>query len=114
LEQFREASAALAKALAVLQPFFPTTEERRKTVDALRTVDFPPWVDNWDYEFGSDEDGAAIIWVTVFADEQSAPRQSFGRFASELTGKIRNALSAAGIERWPYVRMRTALEHKTA
>jgi hypothetical protein len=112
--QLEAASTAFGMALSILQPYFPTHEEWRKSEEALGKIPFPPWVANWVYEFGSDEDGSPIVVVTVYADEQSAPRQQFGRIVSELTGKIGKALSAAGIIRWPYVRMRTALEYKTA
>jgi hypothetical protein len=113
-EQVKAASPAFAKALAILQPYLPTPEEWRKIEEALRTVDLPSWVVNWDYELGSDHEGEAAVWVTIFADEHTAPRKTFGRFSFELGGKIHNALSAAGIKRWPYIRMRTAVEHKTA
>ena len=81
---------------------------------ALKNVKFPPWITNWDYELATDQDGEPIVWVDLFADESIAPRREFGRLASQINRSILNALSALGSNRWPHVRMRTALEHKTA
>jgi hypothetical protein len=115
-EQLSAAKTAFTKILTILQPSLPTPVEGDKVEEALKTVTvaFPPWVANWDYELGSAEDGTASVWITIFADEQSAPRKQFGRFALEATKKIHQALSASGIDRWPYIRIRTAVEHKTA
>jgi hypothetical protein len=111
-EQYGNASVAFMKMLEILGPYLPLPEEAKKVETALRKVAFPPWVVNWDYELGSDADGVAAVWVNVYADEQNAPRTQLGRVASELTTKVRQELSAFGIDRWPYIRMRTALEHK--
>jgi hypothetical protein len=112
-DQLAKATAAFGKLVAILTPYLPTHEEADKMEGVLMTVNFPEWVANWDYEFGSDADGLPAVWVTVFADEQSAPMKQLGRLASELAAQIRTALSLFGIERWPFVRMRTAVEHKS-
>jgi hypothetical protein len=111
-EQYGNASAAFAKIVAILEPYLPVPDEAKQVESALRDVEFPPWVVNWDYELASDSDGVAAVWVNVFADEQSVPRGQLGRAASELTSKVRQALDGKQIPRWPYIRMRTALEHK--
>jgi hypothetical protein len=113
-EQLGNARVAFAKLLQILQPYLPTPQEGQAVEDALNSVGFPPWVVNWDYELGSDEDGGPAVWVNLFADETTAPRKEFGRLASSITPKIREALSATGSQRWPFVRIRTAVEHKTA
>ncbi len=112
-EQYGNATVAFLKILEILQPYLPMPDEARKVEKALRGVTFPPWVVNWDYELGSDEEGGPAVWVNVFAGD-GAPRSDFGRFASQIIPKIRQALSTEGINRWPYVRLRTAAEHKTA
>jgi hypothetical protein len=111
-EQFTEAKAALEKILAILDNYLPSHEEAIQIRAALRSVDFPPWVLNWDYEFGTDEDGVPAVWVTLYADERTVPPDQLGRRASETIPKLRSALTAAGIRRWPYIRMRTAREYK--
>src|SRR5437660_6732305 len=57
-EQFKAASVAFAKAVALLQPYLSTPQEWRKLEHALRTVEFRPCVATGAYEVGCDEDGA--------------------------------------------------------
>jgi hypothetical protein len=111
-EQYRNASVAFMKLLDILGPYLPIADESKEVEEALRCVRFPPWVVNWDFELGSDSEGAEAIWVNVFADEQSLPSRQLGRAASELATKVRQALSNTVVDRWPYIRMKTALEHK--
>jgi hypothetical protein len=112
-DQYRNATAAFQKIIEILQPYLPMPEEANRVEGALRTVAFPAWVVNWDYELGSDEEGGPAAWVNIFA-EDGAPRNDFGRFALQIIPKIRQAFSTAGVDRWPYVRLRTAAEHKSA
>jgi hypothetical protein len=112
-EQYRNAEIALTKMLRILEPYLPTPDEGRKVAQALKSIEFPPWVVNWDYELGSDEEGGAAVWINLFADRKLASPQDFGRLASQLTHRIRAALSANGVARWPYIRVRTTAEHKS-
>jgi hypothetical protein len=111
-QQYSEAKAALEKILTILGNYLPSHEEATQIRTALGSLDFPPWVLNWDYEVGSDEDGVPAVWVTIYADERAVPLDQFGRRASEMIPKLRSALTPAGIRRWPYIRMRTAREYK--
>jgi hypothetical protein len=111
-QQFREAQAALETILTILDFYLPDHEEAAAIRTALGTVDFPPWVLNWDFEVDSDEFGSPTVWVTLYADERAIPPEQYGRSTLDLLPKLRLALTAAGIRRWPYIRMRTALEHK--
>jgi hypothetical protein len=111
-QQFNEGKAAFEKVLTILEPYLPSHEEATQVRAALATIDLPPWVVNWDYELGSDEDGGPAVWVTIYADEKILRSDQFGRRASEMIPKLRSALSAAGVRRWPFIRMRTAAEHK--
>ncbi len=111
-EQYGNAAVAFAKILTILEPYLPMQDEARSVEGALRTVKFPTWVVNWDYELGSDADGVPAVWVYVFADDQTVPRARLGRAASELTTLIRQAFQTAKIDRSPYVRLKTAVEHK--
>ncbi len=112
-EQYGNAATAFIAILNILSPYLPTPEESKKVEKALRNVPFPPWVVNWDYELGSSEEGDAAVWVNVFA-EGNVARNDYGRFGSQIIPKIREALATEGIRRWPYVRLRTATEYKTA
>ena len=92
--------------------------DRRQPLTAIVSmpgpyVSFPPWVVNWDYELASSEEGDAAVWVNVFA-EGNVARSDYGRFGSQIIPVIREALAAEGVRRWPYVRLRTAMEYQTA
>jgi hypothetical protein len=112
-EQYSNAAAAFLAILNILSPYLPTPEESKKVEKALRNVPFPPWVVNWDYELGNSEEGDAAVWVNVFA-EVNVARSDYGRFASQIIPMIRQALAAQGVRRWPYIRLRTTTEYKTA
>ncbi|HEY7426358.1 MAG TPA: hypothetical protein VH682_19150 [Gemmataceae bacterium] len=111
-EQYGNAAVAFAKILTILEPYLPLPDEAKSVEAALRTVKFPAWVVNWDYELGSDADDVPAVWVYVFADDQTLPRTQLGRAASELTTSIRQAFQTARINRGSYVRLKTAVEHK--
>jgi hypothetical protein len=112
-EQYRNAGAAFIDILKILSPYLPAPEESKKVERALRNVPFPPWVVNWDFELGSSEEGDAAVWVNVFTDGNVA-RGDYGRFGLQIVPTIRQALAAEGVNRWPYIRMRTAADYKTA
>ncbi len=114
-EQYRHAAENFAKMLEILDPYLPISDEARKIEKALAEVgkEFPAWVLNWDFELGDDADGAAAVWVNIFADDLTAPIPQLGKYASEWTTKVRKALSSLGIARWPFMRIRTGGEHKS-
>jgi hypothetical protein len=112
-EQYGNAATAFIAILNILSPYLPTPEESKKVEKALRNVPFPLWVVNWDYELGSSEDGEAAVRVSVFA-EGNVARSDYGRFGTQIIPLIRQALVAEGVHRWPYVRLRTTTEYKTA
>ena len=98
--------------LTILGNYLPSREEAAQVRTALGSVDFPPWVLNWDYEIGGDHADDPAVWVTLYADEGAIPPDQLGRGASEMIPKIHSALTAAGSRRWPYIRMRTAREYR--
>ena len=77
-EQYGNASVAFARILEILKPYLPIPDEGRQVEVALRNVEFPSWVVNWDYELDSDSDGVAAVWVNVFADERTVPNAQLG------------------------------------
>lgn len=113
-EQLAKARDAFAKMLEILGPYVPISEDGEKVEEAFKDIHFPPWVVNWDYELGNDHDGEPAVWVNLFIDDSTARRHEFARLAAQVTRNIRQALSGAGSNRWPYLRVRTAVEHKTA
>jgi hypothetical protein len=117
-EQVRIARVPFTSILEILAPYLPTPQEKQQVEAALQRIAFPNafpnWVASWDAELGSDEEGGPAVWIDVYVDEHTVPRDEVGRFASQLTAQIQQALAAEGSNRWPYVRMRTVAEHKTA
>jgi hypothetical protein len=111
-EQYGNAIVAFRRILEILESYLPLPDEGRRVEAALRTIPFPGWVVNWDYELGSNEEGSPAVWVDLFVEE-GAPSREFGRTASQLIPKIRQAIEAESVSRWPYIRIRTATEHKT-
>lgn len=113
-EQYQRAVHAVLRILAILNPYLPVPEEAKNVETVLRSVNFPDWIVNWDFELGSDSEGMAALWVNLFVDGASVPLSQLGRHVLELTSEIRHDLRAAGVSRWPYFRVRTAAEHKSA
>lgn len=113
IEQYRSACSTLQSILSLLNSYLPRHDESREIEMALQKVEFPPWVVNWDFELASDSEGMETVWVNVFGDEEAMPWTQLGRVSLELRGKVRDALYDARIARYPYIRMRTAQEHKS-
>ena len=112
--QYDSAKLVFMKILEILDPYLFSPQEGTQVEEALRKVEFPPWALNWDYELGSDPDGAPSVLVTIFVDDESLPRRELGRFASSMTSKIRTALNEVGSQRWPNIIVRTGVEHKAS
>ena len=96
VEQYGNAATAFTKILQILEPYLTTPEEGTRVARALQSVQFPPWVVNWDYELGSDDEGKPAVWINLFADQSSASAKDYGRLASQIMQPIRRALSASG------------------
>ncbi len=112
-EQNRNGAAAFEKLLAILQIYLAIPDEGTVVAKALRRVEFPPWVLNWDYELGSDWAGDPLITVNIYADESAATPKEMGRAASQMTQTVRQALYAAGVKRFPFLQFSTAFEYKS-
>lgn len=111
-QQVELAKDSFVRILDILQPYLHAPQEGERIERALAAVSFPGWVVNWDYELGSDADGQPAVYFNLFVDERAVPRQELGRFLAEQTSKIQTLISAQGVERWPYLSLRAAAEHK--
>ena len=111
--QIKQAEEALRRALEILANYIATQDEEIQIRDALATLDYPPWIRNWDFEPASDENGEPSVWVTLYADEGAVPPDQLGKRASEMIPRIRAALRNAGVRRWPYLRVWSAREYQT-
>ncbi len=99
--------------MQIFAPYIRRPREAEEVEEALGKVELPPWVVHREYELGEDHDGAPAVWVSLFVDETTAPWNQLGRFLIRTSQRFLDALLAAGNGRWPYVRVRTAVEHKT-
>lgn len=71
----------------------------------------PDFVVDVAYELGVDSTGDPAVWIwTIFSDDEAAA-EKFGEDTDLVREKIFVAFHDAGIERWPYVRFRSASEH---
>ncbi len=112
-EQLDAARIAFSKIQSILNVYIGTPEEGAQIDAMLQNMVYPPWVANWDYELDNDTYDFPAVRINFFVDETSAPRKELGRFASQMTQKMLDALFAAGNKRWPYVSVGTVLDHKT-
>jgi hypothetical protein len=111
-EQLRDARVAFERILKIIEPYLPTPEERKRVEVVLKEIQYPEWVETWNCELGSDEDGTPAVWLNIYADEETAPKGRLALEASRLTQELRKKLNQARIDRWPYVRMQSAQKHK--
>jgi hypothetical protein len=111
-EQLGNAKVAFERILKVIEPYLPTHEEGKGVEAALKGIQYPDWVVTWDFELGSDEDGTPAVWLNVYADEETAPKGTLALAAARLTQELRKTLTEARINRWPYVRLRSAQKQK--
>ncbi len=112
-EQLGNAKVAFERVLKIIEPYLPTHEESKDVETALTGIPFPDWVVTWDYELGNDEDETPAVWLNLYADEDTAPKGTLASTAAGLTRQLRKRLTDARINRWPYVRLRSAQKHKT-
>jgi hypothetical protein len=111
-EQLEKARVAFERILKILEPYLPTNAEGKCVEAALKGIQYPDWVVTSDYELGSDEDETPAVWLNVYADEEAAPKERLGLEAARLTQELRKRLAEERINRWPYVRLRSAQKHK--
>jgi hypothetical protein len=111
-DQHDRAAAALGKILDILAPYVPMSPEEERFREAVKGLAFPDWVVNWSYQFEKDYYDEPMIRVTLFIDEQTAPRFEMVRFMNELSSTLYQALSRVGIDDRLHVHVNGALEHK--
>jgi len=103
---------AFLKVLNILAPYVKAEAELTQVRSALENLRLPKSVLTWNCELGADSTGDPAVWVWVFVDDQAAHETDFPEMAAEIERKVREALAAAGITRWPYVRFRAAAEQR--
>jgi hypothetical protein len=111
-DEVQRAMPAFLDILRIVDPYLSADEEARKIREVLEGVDFPPGVVAWDFEIGNDSTGDPAVWIWIFVDEDVVRRKKVDDVMEPTRKRIRDALDAAGIQRWPYVRVRTPAEQR--
>lgn len=94
----------------ILEPYFATPDELRLLREAMKKVDFPDSVETWDYEFGRDSSAEPAVWIWLIVDDAAAEDTTLADVTIRLRREIHRAVQSVGLERWPYVRVRTVSE----
>jgi hypothetical protein len=111
-QDVKEAMSALLKVIKILDRYLATDAETKHIQDALQQVKFPSFVRNFEFELRPDWTDDPAIWVWIFVDDAAAGQQDFPAAAAKIEQSVRDALAAAGVARWPYVRFRTVSEQR--
>jgi hypothetical protein len=74
----------------------------------------PPWCQDFRIETGEDANGDSAIWIWVEVDDSAIQKDvltaNFGLLQEQIEGTLRQL----GVERWPYIRLRTVSEQRSA
>jgi hypothetical protein len=90
----------------------PAEGEVQRIREVLESIDFPPGVVSYRFEVGADWTGDPAVKIWLLVDEDIVHLQESIRITTDTEPKIRDALTAAGIRRWPYVLVRTEAEQR--
>jgi hypothetical protein len=86
--------------------------EVEKIRDVLESIEYPPGIVSWKFELGEDWTGEPAVRIWLFVDEEVVQRKETVRVTMGVERKILDAFRAAGIQRWPYLRVRTEAEQR--
>jgi hypothetical protein len=74
-------------------------------------VRWPDYVKGVQFRFGNDSSGDPAVWIwLVLKDDVDIESPSVQAELSPVREAYRNAIQRAGIERWPYISVRTRSE----
>jgi hypothetical protein len=108
------ASRSLLNIARILEPYFPTPQELDRLRAAMRAVHFPAdVVETWYPEFGLDSSGDPAVWIWLVVDDAVANDPTFTTTTTRLQREIHQSLERVGLNRWPYVRLRTVSEQRS-
>lgn len=111
-DELERATTSFLSILRILEPYLPSGEEANKLRRGMKNVRFPAGVLTWEFEFGRDSTLDPAVWIWIVVDDRTANSPGFPQLANQLQREVREVLRAAGIDRWPYVRFRTASEQR--
>lgn len=111
-KQILDATVAFQAILDLLQDYIERDREADEIRRILMSLTFPREVLTWDIEFGTDSTGDPALWLWIILVDGAADGDEFAVLTAGVREQIRRALRDARIERWPYVRFRTASEEQ--
>lgn len=83
-----------------------------ESIDAvLRQAGLPKEVVDWQVELGLDWTDEPAVYIWLIIDDAAWSREWSRQNAGRVASIAREAIHAAEIDRWPYVRIRPAAEH---
>jgi hypothetical protein len=114
-KQVAEAKSAFETILAVLKPYTdPESEKVRLAIwRAWQAENARDWIPTFDYQLRDDSTGTPAAWVWfILNDDVDIEADDTQEKLNRLRMLVRKELREAGIERWPFISVRTRSEAK--
>jgi hypothetical protein len=110
--QVLDGTAAFQEILTLLSRYMELDRESDSIRRIIVSLDLPPEVLTFEVEIGDDSTGDPALWLWIIVDDDVANDAEFPKLSANIQDRIRHALRKADIERWPYIRFRTANEQR--
>jgi hypothetical protein len=108
------ALAAFDTILTILEPYIASPESERVR-EAIWSVwkEERWWIPTFDYEIGDDSTGDPAVWIwLILNDDRDIEARETREWLRRVRLAIRSALQDRGVERWPYISVRSRSETK--
>lgn len=111
--QLKEGFNLLTEINHVIAPSAGEDPDLRRIIDVIRSVPWPDYVFGADFRLGNDSTGDPAVWIWLLLNDDV---EIESRAVQDELGRVRRAyldeIQKAGINRWPYVSVRTRSETK--
>jgi hypothetical protein len=74
----------------------------------------PAWVKELRFETGNDASGDPALWIWVEVEDVAAKKDVLTANFEQVRELLEGAVRSLGVERWPYIRLRTVSEQQAA
>lgn len=110
IKQGYELFATINNALA---PTFGEERDLQRIVDVTRHIERPKYLLGTDFRIGIDSTDDPAVWIRfIVPDDAEIESPTFQAETNQLREAFRTAILRAGIDRWPYITVRTKSEVK--
>jgi hypothetical protein len=97
----------------LIAPHLGEELDLRRIADATRSVPWANYILGADYRIGTDSTGDPAVWIRLIVkDDVEIESPTVQAELARVRGAYREAIQKAGIERWPYITVRTRSEVK--